>query len=91
MKKLKMTGPICATIRDWFMCVDRPQRTEIDSKLNHRLGEIVEVLSSKDTWGATHNEVQLMMRWYLMIPKGMRDHRDDRIYKKLENFINKRG
>jgi hypothetical protein len=75
------------------MCVDRPQRTEIDSKLNHRLSRVVEILTDTGTnsWSATFNEVQLMMRWYLMVPQGMRDHSDNRIYKNLETFVNKRG
>jgi len=91
-KKLPLDRKECETVHDWFMFVESPQRTNIDTKFSDKIYKNIATMSKKSSYESfliSTVEAQIIGRWYLMVPQKLRDNLDDKIYRALERFIDK--
>lgn len=65
------------------MFVDKPNRTNVDSRLSAKLVG----LCKKKHSTITLSEAQILHRWYHFVPDNMLDNIDCKLYKTLERFI----
>jgi hypothetical protein len=91
-KKLPLDKKECETVHDWFMFVESPQRTSIDTKFCDKIHRTITTMVKKNSYDSfliSTVEAQIIGRWYLMVPQKLRDNLDDKIYRALERFIDK--
>lgn len=90
-KKLSLLKSEHKTILEWFAFVDSHQRTKIDNRLYTKIDNMIEQQNQPAFAMLTSRGVQIVMRWYCLIPEVAKDNRDMRIIKRMNVFLKKDG
>ena len=80
-KKLKIAKKYLVMILEWFTFVDK--RTNVDTRLSNKIE------ATKENLELSQSEVQIAMRWFLLVPDVTKGKLDNAIYKELERVLYK--
>jgi hypothetical protein len=81
----------CGNVSDWFAFVDKSQRIKIDCTLSGKIDSAIKILRKKpntyDSLLMTENEVQVVLKWFSMVPQIVIDNSDIKLNNAMNMFL----
>lgn len=89
--KIKLLKSEHETVLDWFSFVDKPQRINVDYQVYKTVAKTIEEQGDTTASSLTAREIQIVMRWYYLLPDVVKDAKDARIIKRMNVFLKEDG